>query len=62
MSWHRLRWPAAIGAWLVVGLVTLPGLVSAVDPGSSHLGVVREVSGTVTLLNFEARRCASTPT
>ncbi len=51
--WRRLRWPFAIGAWLVVGLLLLPSFASAVGPGSSHLGVVREVSGTVSLVNFD---------
>lgn len=51
-SWPRLRWPAAIGAWLVIGLVVLSGVVSAADPGSTHLRVTREVSGTVTVVNF----------
>lgn len=51
-SWPRLRWPAAIGAWLVIGLVALRGLASAADPGSTHLRVTREVSGTVTVVNY----------
>lgn len=51
-SWPRLRWPAAIGAWLVVGLIGLSGLVSAADPGSTHLRVTREVSGIVTVVNY----------
>jgi hypothetical protein len=51
-SWPRLRWPAAIGAWLVVGLIVLSGMVNAADPGSMHLRVTREVSGTVTVVNY----------
>jgi hypothetical protein len=51
-SWRSLRWPAAIGAWLVVGLIVLSGIVSAADPGSRHLRVTREVSGTVTVVNY----------
>ncbi len=50
-SWRRLRWPAAIGVWLVVGLIVLSGMVSAADPGSTRLRVTREVSGTVTVVN-----------
>ena len=52
-SWRRLRWPVAIGAWLAVGLVALSGIVSAADPGSTHLRVTREVSGTVTVVNYD---------
>jgi hypothetical protein len=51
-SWPRLRWPAAIGAWFVVGLIAFSGMVSAADPGSPHLRVTREVSGTVTVVNY----------
>ena len=51
-SWRRLRWPAAFGAWLVVGLIVLSGMVSAAEPGSTHLRVTREVSGTVTVVNY----------
>ena len=50
-SWRTLRWPAAVGAWLVVGSLVLSGLVSAADPGSRHLHVTREVSGIVTIVN-----------
>jgi hypothetical protein len=53
-SWHALRWPAAVGAWLVVGSIALAGLVSAADPGSRHLRVTRELSGTVTVVNGDA--------
>jgi hypothetical protein len=52
-SWRRLRWPAAFGAWLVVGLIVLSGMVSAAEPGSTHLRVTREVSGTVTVVNYD---------
>jgi hypothetical protein len=55
-SWHTLRWPAAVGAWLVVGLIMLSGLASAADPGSRHLRATREVSGTVTLVNYNAAK------
>jgi hypothetical protein len=51
-SWPRLRWPAAIGAWFVVGLIALSGMVSAADPGSPHLRATRELSGTVTVVNY----------
>ena len=53
-SWHALRWPAAVGAWLVVGSIALAGLVSAADPGSRHLRVTRELGGTVTVVNGDA--------
>jgi hypothetical protein len=52
-SWRRLRWPAAIGAWLVVGSIVISGMVSAADPGSTHLRVTREVSGSVTVVNYD---------
>ncbi|GAC1675720.1 MAG: hypothetical protein NVS9B8_17770 [Candidatus Limnocylindrales bacterium] len=50
-SWPKLRRPAAIGAWLVVGLIVLSGIVSAAVPGSTRLRATREVSGTVTVVN-----------
>lgn len=54
--WHTIRWPAAVGAWLVIGLIALSGLVSAADPGSRHLRVTREVSGIVTVVNYNAAK------
>ena len=36
----------------VVGLIVLSGMVSAADPGSTHLRVTREVSGTVSVVNY----------
>lgn len=53
-SWRALRWPAAIGAWLVIGWIAVAGFVSAADPGSRHLRVTSEVSGTVTIVNSNA--------
>ena len=50
--WPRLRWPAAIGAGLVIGLIVLSGLVSASDPGSTPLHVTGELSGIVTVVNY----------
>ena len=55
-SWHALRWPAAVVAWLAIGLIALSGLVNAADPGSRHLRVTREVSGTVTVVNYNAAK------
>ncbi len=51
-SWHALRWPAALAAWLVVGSIAVTGIVNAVDPGSRYLRVTRDVSGTVTVVNY----------
>lgn len=50
-AWPRLRWPVALATWLLAGLVVVGGLVSAADPGSRHVRVVREVSGTITIVN-----------
>ncbi len=55
-SWHTIRWPAAVGVWVVIGLIALSGLVNAADPGSRHLRVTREVSGTVTVVNHSAAK------
>ena len=55
-SWHTFRWPAAVGAWLVVGSIVLSGLVSAADPGSRLLRLTRELSGTVTVVNYNASK------
>ena len=35
-----------------MGLVAVGGVVSAADPGSPHLRVTREVSGIVTVVNY----------
>ena len=52
--WHRFRWPAAVGAWLVVGSIVLSGFVNAADPGSQRLRLTRDLSGTVTVVNYNA--------
>jgi hypothetical protein len=59
--WSWLRWPAAIGALFVVGLMALNGLVSAADPGSPDLRVTRELSGTVTIVNYNAAKFCLDP-
>ena len=58
-SWHTHRMPTAIGARLVVGLIGLSALVAgcgATDPGSRHLRVTREVSGTINVVNFNGAK------
>ena len=53
-SWHTFRWPASVGAWLVVGSIMLSGFVSAADPGSQRMRLTRDLSGTVTIVNYNA--------
>ena len=53
-SWHRFRWPAAVGAWRVVGSIVLSGFVSAADPGSQRMRLTRDLSGTVAIVNYNA--------
>ncbi len=48
----RLRPPAVIAAGLVVGLIVLSEMVSAAGPGSARLHLTSEVSGTVTVVNY----------
>ena len=53
-SWHTFRWLAAFGAWLVVGSIVLSSFVSAADPGSQRLRLIRDLSGTITIVNYNA--------
>ena len=55
-SWHTFRWLAAFGAWLVVGSIVLSSFVSAADPGSQRLCLTRDLSGTVTIVNYNASK------
>jgi hypothetical protein len=55
-SGTRLRWAAAISAWLGLGLIVASGLINASTPGSRHLVAIREVSGTVTIVNYDASK------
>ena len=52
--WHTFRWPEAVGAWLVVGSIVLSGFVSAADPGSQRMRLIRDLSGTITIVNYNA--------
>lgn len=55
-SWQTFRWPAAVGAWLVIGSIVLSSFVSAADPGSQRLRLTRDLSGTVTVVNYNAAK------
>ena len=55
-SWHTFRWLAAFGAWLVVGSIVLSSFVSAADPGSQRLRLTRDLSGTITIVNYNASK------
>lgn len=55
-AWHTFRWPAAVGAWLVIGSIVLSSFVSAADPGSQRLRLTRDLSGTVTIVNYNASK------
>jgi hypothetical protein len=62
-TWRTWRSPVAIIVWIAIALVVLNGVARAVAPGSQHLRLIREISGTVTLLNFNAAKfCLETDT
>lgn len=53
-SGRKLRWAAAISAWVGLGLIVASGMISASTPGSQNLLAIKEVSGTVTIVNNDA--------
>ena len=62
-SWHALRWPVAIAAWLPILLIAVVTLVNAADPGSRHVRAIREVTGVVSVVNYNGTKfCLGTAT
>jgi hypothetical protein len=53
-SGTRLRWAAAISAWVGLGLIVAASLMNASEPGSRNLHPIREVSGTISIVNNDA--------
>jgi len=54
--WRRLRWPMAIGAWSVLGLIGVAGIVQAAPQTPATLHVSRDVSGIVQIVNFDGSK------
>ena len=52
-AWPRLRWPAAVAAWLALALIVVIGIVGVGNLLATRLHVTRELSGTVTLVNHD---------
>ncbi len=50
----KLRLAAAISAWVGLGLIVASGLISASAPSSRNLLAIKEVTGTVTIVNNDA--------